>query len=257
VSVQIFVDESKAAGFLLAAAAVPCSEVDRLRAAVGALHLRHQVRIHFRREQTTRQRKILETLNTVGGISAVIYDATRFNDHKAGRNAAISRLADDAARMQASRIVLESDDSVVEQDRLIIAKRLKQAELDDVIGVDHCRASGERLLAIPDAVVWCYAKGGPWRRDVMPLVKEVIELLGARDVRSPAHLPSDRLPGSTSRGGAARMSIMYRGFLQCQPKLFPPCVSFALIRPFGETVFPGFMATFARPMRSWDMQVSR
>jgi hypothetical protein len=176
VSVQLFVDESKAKGFLLAAASVPCSDVDRIRAAIGALHLRHQVRIHFRREQTTRQRKILEVLTSIGGISAVIYDATRFNDHKAGRNAAIARLADDAARLRASRIVLESDDSVADQDRLIIQKRLKQVELSDVIGVDHCRASGERLLAIPDAVAWCYAKGGAWRRDVMPLVKEVVEL---------------------------------------------------------------------------------
>jgi hypothetical protein len=175
-STQLFVDESKANGFLLAAVSIPCRDVDRLRSVIGGLHLRYQVRIHFRREQVSRQRQILDTLTAVGGISAVIYDATRFDSHKAGRNAAIARMADDAALARASRIVLESDDSVVEQDRVIIRKRLAQADLDGSVGVDHCRASAERLLAIPDVVAWCWAKGGAWRRDVQPLIKEVVEL---------------------------------------------------------------------------------
>ena len=40
----------------------------------------------------------------------------------------------------------------------------------------HRRAFEECLLALPDAVVWCWAKGKQWRRLVEPLVTEVIRL---------------------------------------------------------------------------------
>jgi len=204
---QMFVDESKVQGFLLAVASVPCSEVDRLRAAVGALHLKHQDRIHFRREQTGRQKKILDTLTSLGSITTVIYDARRFDDQKAGRNAAIARMADDAASLQVARIVIERDDSAADQDKTIIAKRLKQADLSDVVGVVHCRSSAERLLAIPDTVAWCYVKGGTWRAAAMPLIKEVVVLLAA--ARKCEARPTYRPIGCRARlhaAGAARNS---------------------------------------------------
>jgi len=200
VSVEIFCDESKAKGFLLAAASLPCGDGTRLQAEVTALLLRPQVRIHFRREQTPRQKLILDTLITAGGISTVVYDATRYGSNKAGRDAAIERMADHAAMVGASRIVLEADDSAVDQDQAIIKRQLKRAGIDGTTGIDHCRASEVPLLAVPDVVAWCYAKGGTWRQRAEPLISDVVTLLYAMDVRSPARLPSDRLPGSTSHG---------------------------------------------------------
>jgi hypothetical protein len=177
VSVEIFVDESKAKGFLLAAASISCGDVDRLRTTIGSLQLRHQVRIHFRREQTSRQNQILEALIAAGGIRTVVYDATRYGSHKAGRDAAIARMADDAAALGAARIVIEADDSAVDQDRAIIKRRLAVAGINGTIGVDHCRASEVRLLAVPDVVAWCYAKGGTWRQRADPLISDVVTLL--------------------------------------------------------------------------------
>lgn len=213
---QTFVDESKVQGFLLAAASIPCSEVDRLRTGVGALHLKHQDRIHFRREQTGRQKKVLGTLTSLGSISTVIYDARRFDDQKAGRNAAIARMADDAASMQVARIVIESDDSAADQDKAIITRRLKQAHLAEVVTVVHCRPSAERLLAIPDAVAWCYVKGGTWQAAVMPLIKEVVVLLAPvkREAR-----PTYRPIGCRARlhtAGAECKSILYCSVSICQ-----------------------------------------
>jgi hypothetical protein len=38
---------------------------------------------------------------------------------------------------------------------------------------EHQRASAEQLLAIPDAIAWCWVKGGHWRRQIEPAVTSV------------------------------------------------------------------------------------
>jgi len=177
VSVQIFVDESKAGGFLLAAAQVPCGAVSRVRDKVTALHLPKQVRLHFTNESPQRRRQIISTLASISDISATIYDASGYGeDGKAGRDAAVAQMAAGAARIRASRIVLERDDSAVEQDSAIIRAQLADADVEDVTGVDHLRARDEPLLAIPDALAWCWAKGGEWRKLADPLIADVMLL---------------------------------------------------------------------------------
>ncbi len=173
---QIFCDESKEKGFLLAASSISCADIGRLQGEVSSLLMRRQVRIHFRREQEARQQRILETLIAAGGIGTVVFDATRYGSMKAGRNAAIAQMADHAAVTKVSRIVIESDDSAAEQDRQIIRRRLALVGLGETVGVDHCRASEVRLLAVPDVVAWCYAKGGVWRQRAEPLISDVVTL---------------------------------------------------------------------------------
>jgi len=43
----------------------------------------------------------------------------------------------------------------------------------DRLRYDHLRASAEQLLAVPDAVAWCWACGGEWRRRGDPVVRLV------------------------------------------------------------------------------------
>jgi hypothetical protein len=40
----------------------------------------------------------------------------------------------------------------------------------------HRRAASELLLAVPDAIAWCWAKGGHWRRRVERIVTDVREV---------------------------------------------------------------------------------
>jgi hypothetical protein len=174
---QIFVDESKADGFLLAAAPIPCSAVSRIRAEVTRLHLPRQVRLHFTTESPQRRKQIIGAFASLGDISAIVYDASGFGkDGKAGRDAAIARMAASAAMMPASRIILERDDSVVDQDSAIIKAQLVEAGVEHVVGVDHLRAREEPLLAIPDALAWCWTKGGEWRKLAEPLIADVVLL---------------------------------------------------------------------------------
>jgi hypothetical protein len=169
---QVFADESKKRGFLLAAAIIDQGEVSRVRTIVNGLRLPGQRRLHFAKESNSR-RKIIIRAFIEASVRVAIYDATSFSNDKLGRDAAIAKLADDAAAMGAVRLVLERDDSVVASDKLIINDRLINAGHRD-LRYEHQRAHEESLLAIPDAVAWCWAKGGHWQETAGHLVTEVI-----------------------------------------------------------------------------------
>jgi hypothetical protein len=77
--------------------------------------------------------------------------------------------------MGAARLVLELDESVLQSDRRIIGERLAKANCHD-LRYEHQRAHEEGLLAIPDAVAWCWAKGGNWRKAAEDIVTEVVTL---------------------------------------------------------------------------------
>ena len=46
----------------------------------------------------------------------------------------------------------------------------------DGLQYGHLRAAEESLLALPDAVAWCWAEGGVWRQAVEPLVETHVRL---------------------------------------------------------------------------------
>jgi len=174
-AVHIFGDESKARGFVLAAAIVQPCDLGRLRSEVGALRLPRQRRLHFANESDGRRKAIIKHFGAAG-ISAVIYDGSRYQDGKAARDAVIGQLADDAAAMAAACLILELDDSVAANDRAIIRERLLKAGRHNSLRYEHRRAHEECLLAIPDAVAWCWVKGGHWRRFADAIVTDVVRL---------------------------------------------------------------------------------
>jgi hypothetical protein len=172
---HIFCDESKARGFVLAAVVVEPSDLGRLRSEVGALRLPRQRRLHFATESDGRRRAIIKHFGTTG-VSAVIYDGSGYRDGKAARDAVIGQLADDAAAMGADRLILELDDSVAASDRAIIRERLLKVGRHHSLRYEHRRAHEECLLAIPDAIAWCWVKGGHWRRFADAIVTDVVRL---------------------------------------------------------------------------------
>ncbi|HWG64170.1 MAG TPA: hypothetical protein VG253_20970 [Streptosporangiaceae bacterium] len=174
-SAHLFADESKARGLVLVAAAVMPRDLAPMRALVDSLRLPRQRRLHFSSERDDRRKQIINRF-TAAGVGAVVYDASGWRDAKAARDAAVARLADDAAKMGASLVILERDDSAVEADRRIIRERLLHAGCHDRVSYDHRRAHEECLLAIPDAIAWCWAKGGRWRERSERLLREVVKL---------------------------------------------------------------------------------
>jgi hypothetical protein len=58
-------------------------------------------------------------------------------------------------------------------DKRLLYQQVRAAGVADTLRYDHMRAHEECLLAIPDAVAWCWAKGGRWRTKIQPIVSEV------------------------------------------------------------------------------------
>lgn len=172
---HVFVDESKARHYLLAAAVVPARELDQLRKLVGALRLPGQRRIHFTAEGDTRRKTILNVM-AAAGACVTVYDASAYTNVKRARDVAMAQLVDDAAKMGARRLVIEIDTTVVASDKKIIRERADRAGCLETLTYEHQKASEECLLAIPDAVAWSWAKGGRWRTRVKPLVSTVVKV---------------------------------------------------------------------------------
>lgn len=171
-----YVDECKLGGFTLAASSIPCGEVTRLRATVNGLRMPAQPRIHFVSESPQRRKHIITTLTEAGAIKTVVYDARGIVNIKDGRDTAMARMAADQAAIPASRIVIESDDSLIATDQAIIRDQLEKAGVTEIVGVDHMKAYEEQLLAVPDAVAWCFTHGGEWAKLAEPLIANVVTL---------------------------------------------------------------------------------
>ncbi len=172
---HVFVDESKARRYLLAAAVVPADKLDQLRKLVGALRLPGQTRIHFTAESNPRRKTILSVM-AAAGACVTVYDASAYPDVKTARDMAMAQLVDDAAKMGARKLVIELDTNVIGSDRKIIRERAERAGCLDVLVYEHRKAREEILLAIPDAAAWAWAKGGSWRQRAKPLVSAVIKV---------------------------------------------------------------------------------
>jgi hypothetical protein len=68
---------------------------------------------------------------------------------------------------------LEQDDSLVRSDTQHLIEFTRTAGCKDTLRYEHLRPTSEPLLAIPDAVAWCWAKGGDWQRRIEPVVTDV------------------------------------------------------------------------------------
>lgn len=68
--------------------------------------------------------------------------------------------------------MLEQDDSLMDWDRRQLYTLSRQTHLPN-LRYEHSRARSEQLLAIPDAIAWCWAKGGDWRRRIEPAVTTI------------------------------------------------------------------------------------
>lgn len=171
-SVHVFCDESKASGFRLAAVPVDSADLSDLRSVINGLRLRGQRRVHFSSERDRRRKQIVRALADAG-VHAVIYEGLGHRTEKDARDAVVGQLTDDVTAMGAGRLVLERDESTVASDKQIIMRRLAKAGNRE-LRYDHCRAHEECLLSVPDALIWCWAKGGSWRASIVPLIDDVV-----------------------------------------------------------------------------------
>ncbi|MGH3495448.1 MAG: hypothetical protein ACRDQ1_19770 [Sciscionella sp.] len=169
---HVFVDESKRRGYLLAAATVSPADLDPLRKMVRGLVLPGQRRLHMKDERDSRKRSIATAIS-LSGIQATIYDAgVRYRNESDRRAACLAALVSDLAQRDVRLLVLEQDDTQVNSDRKLLYRAIRGAGRPN-LRYEHLRATEEQLLALPDAIAWCWAKGGYWRRRIEPVVAQV------------------------------------------------------------------------------------
>jgi hypothetical protein len=70
-------------------------------------------------------------------------------------------------------LVVETDDSLVAQDRRLLYAASHEYGLTGGFAYRHLRRREEPCLWVPDAVAWCFARGGVWRQRLAPLIGEV------------------------------------------------------------------------------------
>ena len=169
---RIYIDESKARNYLMAAAVLMPRDDKVNRQAINKLLLPGQRRIHMKQERTSRRRLILSTL-VDAGIIATIYDAgSGPRTQIIRRKACIEAIVADASRLHNVHLVFEQDDTLMRSDRECLIECVR-ASNNPAITYEHRKPSQEVLLGIPDALAWAWAKGGDWRRRIEPIVTTV------------------------------------------------------------------------------------
>lgn len=153
-----FVGESFEGDYVMAVATAADGHVTAHRAAVRRLFRHGQSRIHFKKENDARRRQILSGL---AGLDLPVRVYVTENG-RAARRACLERMVPDLVELGVTRLVLERDDALVAVDRRTLFELTGKHSAD--LEYRHLRASEDPLLCVADAVAWCYAKGGRWRR---------------------------------------------------------------------------------------------
>ena len=164
---HVFVDESKARHLVLAATVVATDDLAAVRAALRRLLLPGQRRLHFHNEQSARRSRILTTLLGLP-VSVRVYETAGVTAQ--ARSGCLRALAADLDALDARRLVLEVDEVFRDDDTVILTAATRRLRARGEFTFDLVPPAAEPLLWVSDAVAWCHARGGHWRRRAAPLI---------------------------------------------------------------------------------------
>jgi hypothetical protein len=168
---HVFVDETKEHGYLVTAAAVLTGDLAAARRVIRGLIMPRQRRIHFTKESDARRKQILDALGELA-LEVTIYDGSA-HPRRRQREACLHSMVADLAAIDARLLVIERDESVEELDRKLLYRRVRELGCADTLVYRHQRTHEEPLLVIPDAIAWCWYRGGHWRTRISPMVTAV------------------------------------------------------------------------------------
>lgn len=163
-NVHLFVDESKARGYRFALTTVDPQDMNAERTLVRDLLLKGQSHLHFTKESDGRRRKILDALARNSTARTTILTAPDGLKDKAARLRCLQGAADLAIEMRAARLVFEEDASTLQADRKALYPLLRGTSVE----YRFEKKRQEPLLWISDAIAWCFAAKGEWRKRAEP-----------------------------------------------------------------------------------------
>lgn len=167
----VYVDETKRAGYVIAAVAV--TDPIAARKAVRGLIVPGRRRLHMHNEHVRHRRVVVSTLVAMP-VAATVYDAARrYRTDLEARAACLAALVEDLAGSGDTRLVIEQDDSLVGYDNQRLIEATRASGQRDTLRYEHLRAHAEPLLALPDVVAWCWVRSGEWRQRIAPILAAV------------------------------------------------------------------------------------
>lgn len=167
---HVYVDESKAKGFLLVGVFVASGAVSSLRSALRALRRPGQRSIHFVSERNTVRDAVVRTLVDMD-VSALVVSAPKRRTAQTPRELCVRTLARTCVEKDASFVVLETDRTLVPDDKRWLFEELHKSD----VRYDHKERHEEPLLWAADAIAWAWNRDAAWRAKVRPLVVHEVE----------------------------------------------------------------------------------
>jgi hypothetical protein len=175
VTSHLFLDETKQRGYAFVVVSLSVGEMKTARRAIRELVLPGQRRLHMKDERDARKRLIASTVVDLG-VRAVVVDAgRRYNTDVERRERCLEAVVKCASRSRPATLTLELDETSMQRDRQVLYAATRAHGFPE-LRYEHRRGSEEQLLAIPDAIAWCWAKGGVWRRRIEEVILEVREV---------------------------------------------------------------------------------
>ena len=148
--------------------------LQRARQTVNQLRLRGQNRIHFTKERPDRRRQILRAILQLD-MTIEIYEVSQsdiFTERHA-RNTCLQQLLTRMLTNQTSYLVLEIDTSMSNLDRQQIIRATLIHPYPNSLRYALLTAREEPLLALPDAIAWCWSRGGIWKKIILESERSV------------------------------------------------------------------------------------
>lgn len=174
---HIHVDETKERGYVIVASFCTPEAAAAIRKMLrGDYVLPGQSRIHMAKESDRRRRKIADLI-CQSNVAAVVYDAgRRYSDDLDARAECLLSIVRGLPANQQALLVIEQDDSIIRWDKRFLYNVLRSAGREHTVTYTHRRASADLVLSIPDAIAWCWARGGLWRERIRPAVNDVVRV---------------------------------------------------------------------------------
>ncbi|MGL5866789.1 MAG: hypothetical protein ACRCYX_13145 [Dermatophilaceae bacterium] len=168
-----FVDENKSTGLIVCVAVLDERCVGQARQAMRALVHKGSRRVHMTRESDRHRRIVLNGIRVLP-VRVEIYAARPtpgwcLLDVRAR---CLTQIVEDTPKHGYTKLTVELDESLGKRDRQVLYDATRTTGRE-YLAYDLVPAAREPLLWIPDAIAWCWARGGEWKQAVKPLVAQV------------------------------------------------------------------------------------
>lgn len=170
---RVFVDESKARGYYIAAAATARGDVPTIEKTLRSLRHGGRSTIHFTQESNRRDLLLREFCKLDVRVTIYVIEGAK---DRIARPRLLQELVADLVSGGAADVVLERDESVEDIDRRIIRAKLDQLGALGTLTYGHRNKTEQPLLWVADAAAWCHQAGAPWTGKVASIIERVVTI---------------------------------------------------------------------------------